>query len=539
MLPPYTEPPDSPGACGSEAAEPRAPLRQLHEAELRLQASHRLLQALTQVQLESVRATTLRPLFQRLLSVLLELTGSEYGFIGEVLQGEDGRPYLKTHAITNIAWTDELRDYYARYEPQGLEFRNLDTLFGAVLVTAQPLLTNEPHAHPRRGGTPPGHPPLRCFLGLPFKAGEELLGMVGIANRPHGYEPELIDFLQPFLATCSSLIQMQRGELQRRRTEEQLHRKQEQLLRAEEQLRRHHVHLEELVHSRTEKLHQATRALEEHQLQLIQAEKMASLGLMVAGIAHEINNPVAYVISNLSALGRYVAVLQQALGLYRDLEQQLPEPLPPPAADLLEQLRALREGEDLDYLLSDMPEVLSETRQGATRVKQLIDELRIFSRQESGEPQPVDVTACLESTLRFVWSELKHRCEVRCYLRPLPRVLGHVNQLSQVFTNLLLNAAQAMPQRGEVQISARQEDAEVVVRIADTGCGMSQETLSKLFTPFFTTKPPGHGTGLGLSICYSIISRHGGRIEVQSAPGQGSTFTVRLPALTDSEAEPG
>jgi two-component system, NtrC family, sensor kinase len=518
-------------------AEPLVPLHQLREAEQRLHASNQLLQALTQVQLESARGTALRPLFQRLLSVLLELTGSEYGFIGEVLQDEGGRPYLKTHAITNIAWTDELRDHYARCEPQGLEFRNLDTLFGSVLTTGQPLLTNEPHAHPRRGGTPQGHPTLRCFLGLPFKVGEELLGMVGIANHPGGYQPELMDFLQPFLVTCSSLIQMQRSERLRRQAEEQLHHKQQQLLRAEEELRRHQVHLEELVQSRTEKLQQATRSLEEHQLQLVQAEKMASLGLMVAGIAHEINNPVAYVISNLSTLGRYLSVLQQCLGLYRDLEQVLPGGLPPLATALREQLRALREGEDLDYLLRDTPEVLSDTLEGATRVKQLIDELRIFSRQESGEPQPVDVTACLESTLRFVWGVLQQRCEVRCYLRPLPRVLGHASQLSQVFTNLLLNAAQAMEQRGEVRISARQEGAEVVVRIADTGCGMGPETLSKLFTPFFTTKSPGHGTGLGLPICYSIVSRHRGRIEVQSQPGQGSTFTVRLPALTGSEGE--
>ena len=191
-------------------------------AERALHASNSLLQALTEAQLEFIRGSDAHHLFDKLLAVLLELTESEYGFIGEVFRDAQGAPYVRTHAITHIAWTDELRELYARSAAQGMEFRNLETLFGRVLTTGEPVVANEPGTDPRAGGLPAGHPPLNAFLGLPLKSGDELVGQVGIANRPGGYGPEIIEFLQPFVATCCSIILGWRNRQQQRSTEELL-----------------------------------------------------------------------------------------------------------------------------------------------------------------------------------------------------------------------------------------------------------------------------------------------------------------------------
>jgi PAS domain S-box-containing protein len=298
------------------------------------------------------------------------------------------------------------------------------------------------------------------------------------------------------------------------------------LLQQEEELRRHRDSLEELVRNRSEKLLKATIELEEQQAQLIQAEKMASLGQMAAGVAHEINNPVSYVMSNLGTLDQYVSSLSPLLQLQRELVTH------PGAAstELLERMAELWKQEEVDYLLSDMPELIEESLAGTRRIKEIAASLRSFAREDTGEPQLVDVNTELSSTLKIVWNELKYKCEVKRDFGPLPPVSCHPTQISQVFTNLLVNAAHAIETRGEIRIRTRHEGNEVVVEIADTGKGMTPETLSKLFTPFFTTKPRGQGTGLGLSVSYGIIAKHKGRIDVQSQPGQGSTFTIRLPA---------
>ncbi|ATB26873.1 PAS domain-containing sensor histidine kinase [Melittangium boletus] len=299
------------------------------------------------------------------------------------------------------------------------------------------------------------------------------------------------------------------------------------LLQQEEELRRHRDSLEELVRIRSEKLLRATLDLEEQQAQLVQSEKMASLGQMAAGVAHEINNPVSYVMSNLGTLDQYVSALMPLMEMLRELTS---EGSGEPSPELLERMRELWRQEDVDYLLGDTPQLIEESLGGTRRIKEIVQSLRSFAREDTGEPQLVDVNEELASTLKIVWNELKYKCEVKRDFGPLPLVSCHPTQIAQVFTNLLVNAAQAIETRGEIRIRTRQEGGEVVVEIADTGKGMTQETLTKLFTPFFTTKPRGQGTGLGLSVSYGIITRHQGRIDVQSEPGKGSTFTIRLPA---------
>ncbi|MDC0713437.1 ATP-binding protein [Stigmatella sp. ncwal1] len=267
---------------------------------------------------------------------------------------------------------------------------------------------------------------------------------------------------------------------------------------------------------------------EQRQSQLIRAEKLASLGQLAAGVAHEVTNPVSYVISNLSTLGQYIASLLPLLRLQKELAQ---EHAPDPAllAQQFARLRELWGQEDMDYLLQDMPEMIEESMVGAQRIKEIIQSLRTFSRTDDAKPQRADLNEELESSLRMVWSELKYKCEVKRHFAPLPPVTCYPTQLNQVFTNLLVNAAHAIETRGELHVRTWQEEDEVVVQISDTGRGMSAETLSRIFTPFFTTKPRGQGTGLGLSISYDIISRHEGRIDVKSEVNKGTTFTIHLP----------
>jgi PAS domain S-box-containing protein len=727
-----------------------------------------LLRALNTAQSEVLLGGELPAVLERLLAVVLELTGSQSGLIGEVRPSSGEAPSLQVLASTPRDWAEALRQSPPLPDAERPELRDLRTFVNAVLTTGRPVQFGDPSAAAH--GTAPA-PSLHAFLGLPLDVGGELVGLVGLANRPGGYDARLVDFLEPLLNTCGALLigqrnaerrrqaheEQVRGQLEhaarvelaldnvenglwdwdfttrklymsprwlrmlgyaegelpstldvwkqlchpddlpeqyrrfqeylqgktsifeveyralrkdgtwrwmlgrakvvsrdeqgqpmrmvgtnvdidaRKRGEERLsalvraipdlifrfsadgtyldfqvnnnqpllvspdaligsnlrtgpipqpiidrillhltraiqqgtleffdytldmpqigrqhyeariHRSgadeavaivrnitslkqtEERLRHQEEELRRHRDSLEELVRNRSEKLRLATLELEDQQAQLIQAEKLASLGQMAAGVAHEINNPVSYVMSNLGTLDEYVSVLAPLLQLQRELMDE-PGPATEEARrELVERMREQWKQGDVDFILGDMPEMIQESQAGTRRIQEITQSLRAFAREDSGVPQLVDVNAELSSTLKMVWNELKYKCEVKRDFGALPPISFHPTQLAQVFTNLLVNAAQAIETRGEIRIRTRHEGNDVVVEIADTGKGMSPETLSKLFTPFFTTKPRGQGTGLGLSVSYGIITRHKGRIDVQSEPGKGSTFILRLP----------
>jgi PAS domain S-box-containing protein len=268
---------------------------------------------------------------------------------------------------------------------------------------------------------------------------------------------------------------------------------------------------------------------EARQAQLVQSEKMVLLGQMAAGIAHEISNPASYVMSNLGTLRHYIEQFQPVMQLQRELMEAGKAVDPGPLSERLAGLRELWERHRLEELLQELPELIQESLNGTQRIREIAQDLRVFTHQDSGPMQLVDLNTELESALRIVWSEIRHKCEVQREYGPLPSIACYPSQLVQVFTNLFVNAAQSIETQGVIGIRTWQEGESVVVRISDTGKGMTPETLARLSTPFFTTKPRGEGTGLGLSISYDIIARHKGRIEVQSEPGQGSTFTLHLP----------
>ncbi len=258
--------------------------------------------------------------------------------------------------------------------------------------------------------------------------------------------------------------------------------------------------------------------------QLLQGQKLQAIGHLSVGIAHEINNPVGFILSNLGTIREYLGDLKRLLEAA--LEAAGEEERKDPARKALERLR--REL-DAPYLLEDFGKALDETRQGAERIRDIVKSLREFSHVDDGELRPADLNECIENSLRLVWNELKYSAQVRRDYGPVPPVPCHPQRLGQVFVNLLVNAAQALGGKGEIAVSTRVEGDEAVVRIRDTGCGIPEEVLPRIFEPFFTTKPVGKGTGLGLHVAHTIVQSHGGRIEVRSSVGVGTEFAVRLP----------
>jgi two-component system NtrC family sensor kinase len=262
--------------------------------------------------------------------------------------------------------------------------------------------------------------------------------------------------------------------------------------------------------------------LAQSQGQLLQSEKMAAVGQLAAGVAHEINNPIGFVNSNLGTLKDYV---ERLLVLVDNYERSA---IASSAAQSAE-LQAARKEADLAFLRDDVVALLAESRDGLERVKKIVQDLRDFSRIDSTEWNEADLNAGLESTLNVVRNELKYKAEVVKNLGDLPPVRCHLGQINQVFMNLLVNAAQAIEERGTINLASGADGPWAWVSVEDTGKGMTPEVLKRIFEPFFTTKPVGKGTGLGLSLAYDIVKKHGGRIEVQSEPGQGTRFQVWLP----------
>lgn len=286
-----------------------------------------------------------------------------------------------------------------------------------------------------------------------------------------------------------------------------------------EQLEANHRVLTE----QTTALEEANRQLKATQSQMLQQEKMASIGQLAAGVAHEINNPMGFITSNLNTLGKYLEKLQTF-----DQQQatQLTELLNEEQKGAYQQQRRKAK---VDRVFEDIPELLDESLDGARRVRDIVQNLKTFSRVDQAATCEANLNDCIDSTLKIVWNEIKYKAEVKKEFGDLPLLKCHPQQLNQVFMNVLVNAAHAINDRGEISISTRQEQEEVVVAISDNGCGIPAEVKDRIFEPFFTTKAVGKGTGLGMSIAYEIIQTHGGQIEIDSQVGVGTTFTIRFP----------
>ncbi|MCW9023827.1 MAG: ATP-binding protein [Gammaproteobacteria bacterium] len=275
---------------------------------------------------------------------------------------------------------------------------------------------------------------------------------------------------------------------------------------------------------------EANKHLHETHEQLLQSEKLASIGQLAAGVAHEINNPVGYVFSNLATLQTYVSDICQLLEAYENLESMIES-----GGDKLEQLLKLKQELDLGYLKRDMQELVSESREGIARVKGIVQDLKDFSHVDEAEWQWANIHRGLDSTLNIVNNEIKYKAEVIKEYGELPDIECLASQVNQVFMNLLVNAAHAIEERGVITVRTGKQDEQIWIEISDTGKGIEPENMKKIFDPFFTTKEVGKGTGLGLSLSYGIINKHHGNIDVQSEAGKGTTFKVWLPVSQSSE----
>ncbi|MCW8444111.1 MASE1 domain-containing protein [Fluoribacter gormanii] len=300
--------------------------------------------------------------------------------------------------------------------------------------------------------------------------------------------------------------------------------------KAQEELLQANIKLESRVEQRTQdlnkknvQLNKALEILKQAETQLIQAEKMSSLGVLTAGIAHEINNPVNFISANIGPLKNDIDDIMQLLKKYEEITPDAP------IKDKLLEISKYSETIDLAFTLQETHNLLDGIEEGARRTANIVKDLRTFSRLDEGELKHANIHENIDSTLTLLHNQFRDRIIINKNYGDIPEIECFPGKINQVFMNILTNAAHAIPEHGEITITTTREQDDILISIRDTGTGMTKETIAKIFEPFFTTKPVGKGTGLGLSISYSIIHEHHGTISIKSVLGQGSEFIITLP----------
>ena len=280
-------------------------------------------------------------------------------------------------------------------------------------------------------------------------------------------------------------------------------------------------------------LEEAQKNLMESQSHLVQSEKMVSIGMVSAGVAHEINNPLGFIKSNLTTLNEYLDYLSPILSVLEKAksEDKLGDP------SLKDRLIELIEKDDFGFVIEDIDGLIEDAVDGTIRVQEIVAGLKSFARTNETDDVSFDLNECIRSTLKVVWNEVKYKAKVDLDLKGIPAIKGNPGQINQVIMNLIVNAAQAIEKQGVINIQTELTDKNVVMRISDNGIGMSDQVMGSIFDPFFTTKDVGKGTGLGLSISHGIVESHGGTIHVESQLNEGTTFTLNFPIPQQHVAE--
>lgn len=522
-----------------------------------------MLRVLSEAQNDYIEGVPTRQLFDNMLTHLLRLTGSEYGFIGEVLHDEDGPPYLKTHAMTNIAWNDETRAFYEEHAPNGLEFRNLSTLFGSVIRTGRRVIANEPASDPRRGGTPPGHPPLNAFMGLPFYKGGEMIGNVGIANREGGYDVELAEHLKPFLATCANLISAHRAERRRQASEERYRAVVETALDA--LLTTSSDGTIEGVNAAAERMFAmpASELIGRDLPQLLRVRSANQQGYLpvpgrslVTGRRADHTFAAEAAVSEMqlgdtpayTVLVRDLTAEQRANRLRSELLSTVNHELRTPLASIRGSL-GLLSAKAVGDLPARADKLVAVAVRNADRLGRLVDDILDLEALQEGRLDvaegPLDLVELAREALESSQG-LATSAQVSQRLRSAVDVLpirGDGDRLIQVILNLLSNAVKVSTAGSEVEVTVDLQGSAAVLTVADRGPGVPESFVGRLFEPFSQADASDarklSGTGLGLSIAQSIAHRHGGQLQYTPRAGGGAQFALRLPAAAGTSQSQG
>ena len=278
-----------------------------------------------------------------------------------------------------------------------------------------------------------------------------------------------------------------------------------------------------------DELREATEKLRQTQNQLVRSEKLAGIGQLAAGVAHEINNPTGFVLSNLNTMREYVAEFFTYTELLEKIVTATPQGVQQQAQRIRNEVRSIIDNDDYSYLKNELPKIIEESLDGLQRIKAIVSSLLTFASSGEEGKCMVDVNTEIESALLLIEDEISKRGHAVSKLGSLPEIYGNPQQLEQMFVNFLLNATQSIKAGGTITVKTDVEGNYVSIEITDDGIGIPKDVVQNIFNPFFTTREVGKGVGLGLSIAYRIIENHNGNIDVQSEPGFGTTFTIRLP----------
>ena len=551
--------------------------RQLHEnirlraesatQESSLQQQQQLSEVIARAQSQFIREPDRRKAFDGLLADILILTDSEYGFIGEVLRTPQGAPYLKTYAITNIAWNDATRAFYEANAPQGLEFSNLNTLFGEVLTSGKPVIANDPYHDPRRGGLPDGHPALNAFLGIPVHHGDALVAMVGISNRPGGYDQALVDFLRPLLVTLGQLVDAMRIQQQHQASQKALDQFKSTLDRTLDcvfmfdgtSLLFFYVNegaLRQVGYSRDELL-----AMHPYDIKpdISEAQFHALIAPLLAGekdaltfeTVHQHKNgrrvPVEIFLQYIAPEdepSRFVAVVRDLTERKR-VERMKNEFVSTVSHELRTPLTSISgalgliAGGALGALPDKAAELIGIAHKNSLRLTHLINDLLDMEKLAAGkmhfDMQLQPLMPLIEQALDSNRAYGSERKVTLALTEQAPGTMVRVDaeRLMQVLSNLLSNAMKFSPENGTVEVAVHPVDNKVRVTVSDHGPGVPAEFRDYIFQKFAqadssTTRQKG-GTGLGLAITRELVERMNGEIGFESVENEGARFYFELP----------
>lgn len=493
--------------------------------QLAARGAERALRALAECGRVLVRAASEEALLWEVCRIVVDAIGYRLAWIG-YLQ-DDGDVVPMAQMGFDAGFLDEHRVSAREDSPRGRG------VVGTSIRSLQPAVIRDTLHHPdyspwRHLARDYG---FQSLIGLPLVIDGRAIGCMALyAREIDAFDPQEIELLSEVASDLAYGISTRRLAAEHQRMVEALAelnaelearvrdrtRDLEQTREALEQDIERRRQVETELRTANDNVAAAMERLEEAQNQLVQSEKLASVGQLAAGLAHEINNPIGYVHANLGSLRAYVAEL---VGW---LEQAHPEAFDQPK---------------LAYLRNDLNDLLRETNEGIERVRKIVQDLREFSHAgRSGEWQRVDLHQCLETTLTIAHNLIKHKAEVRREYGELPEVQALPSQLNQVFMNLLVNAAQAIPEFGTITVRSGRDGGTAWVEVEDTGPGVPEAERHRIFDAFYTTKPVGEGTGLGLPISQSIVARHGGRLLLREGSAGGACFRVELPIEHREEA---